>query len=99
MNITIQQGSETTIAVSGQLDTLSAVEFDAAIRNVIESPANKIVIDGAELTYISSAGLRLLLTLQRGMAGKGGTLTLKNIRSEIMEIFVITGFSSILNIE
>ena len=99
MKITIQQGPETTIAISGQLDTLSAVEFESVIRNALESPSDKIVIDGADLTYISSAGLRLLLTLQKGMLGKGGTLTLKNIREGIMEIFIITGFSAILNIE
>ena len=99
MKITIQQGPETTIAISGQLDTLSAVEFESVIRNALESPSDKIVIDGADITYISSAGLRLLLTLQKGMLGKGGTLTLKNIREGIMEIFIITGFSAILNIE
>ena len=99
MKITIQPGPETMIALSGQLDTLSAVEFEKEIRNAIDSSSQGIILDARELTYISSAGLRLLLTLQKGMTGKGGTLRLRNIREEIMEIFNITGFSSILNIE
>ena len=99
MKITIQHGPETMLSLSGQLDTLSAVEFEKEIRKAIDSTASNIVIDGKDLTYISSAGLRLLLTLRKGMAEKGGTLKLHNIREEIMEIFRITGFSSILDIE
>ncbi|GHV47519.1 anti-sigma factor antagonist [Bacteroidia bacterium] len=99
MKITVMNGPETVISLSGQLDTLAAVEFEKEIRTVLENPSGKIVLDGKELTYISSAGLRLLLTLQKGTANKGGSLRLKNIRQDIMEIFHITGFSSILTIE
>jgi anti-sigma B factor antagonist/stage II sporulation protein AA (anti-sigma F factor antagonist) len=99
MKITIQYGPETMISLSGQLDTLSAVEFEKEIRKAIDSSASMIVLDGKDLTYISSAGLRLLLTLRKGVAEKGGALKLQNIREEIMEIFNITGFSSILDIE
>ncbi|MDR2497581.1 MAG: STAS domain-containing protein [Tannerellaceae bacterium] len=99
MKITIQQGPETMISLSGQLDTLSAVDFEKEIRKAIDSSPGIIVLDGKDLTYISSAGLRLLLTLRKGLAEKGGRLKLQNIREEIMEIFNITGFSSILDIE
>jgi anti-sigma B factor antagonist/stage II sporulation protein AA (anti-sigma F factor antagonist) len=99
MKITVVNGPETVISLSGQLDTLAAVDFEKEIRTVLENPSGKIVLDGEELTYISSAGLRLLLTLQKGTANKGGSLRLRNIRKDIMEIFHITGFSSILTIE
>ncbi|GHT30406.1 anti-sigma factor antagonist [Bacteroidia bacterium] len=99
MKISVINGPETTISLSGQLDTLTAVDFEKEIHKALEGDPMNIVLNGADLTYISSAGLRLLLTLQKGMKLKGGTLRLKNIRKEIMEILHITGFSSILTIE
>ncbi|MDR0508183.1 MAG: STAS domain-containing protein [Dysgonamonadaceae bacterium] len=99
MKITIENGIKTLIRVSGQLDTLSAVEFEKEIKKVLDGTADAIIVDGKDLTYISSAGLRLLLTLQKGIKNKGGSLCLRNIRNDIMEIFNITGFSSILTIE
>lgn len=99
MKIIIESGAETVIILSGQLDTLTAVDFEKEIQKVLSSDANHVVLNGAELTYVSSAGLRLLLTLQKGMSAKKGTLRLRNISDNIMEIFNITGFSSILTIE
>jgi len=99
MKITIEPGKETVITLSGQLDTLTAVDFEKEIHNILKTETSTVVLNGAELTYVSSAGLRLLLTLQKGMTAKGGNFRLKNIREEIMEIFNITGFSSILTIE
>ncbi|MDR1879509.1 MAG: STAS domain-containing protein [Tannerellaceae bacterium] len=99
MKITVENGLEMTISLSGQLDTLTAAEFEKEIQKALKEEQNNVVLNGEGLTYISSAGLRLLLTLQKGMKNKGGTLRLKNIRQEIMEIFHITGFSSILTIE
>jgi anti-sigma B factor antagonist/stage II sporulation protein AA (anti-sigma F factor antagonist) len=99
MEITIENGEVLTISLSGQLDTLTSVDFEKEIRNILKGESSDVVLDGKMLTYISSAGLRLLLTLQKGMKAKGGKLRLFNIRPEIMEIFNITGFSSILTIE
>ncbi|MDR1918771.1 MAG: STAS domain-containing protein [Tannerellaceae bacterium] len=99
MKITVENGREMTISLSGQLDTLTAVEFEKEIQKALKDEQKHIVLNGEGLTYISSAGLRLLLTLQKGTTNKGGTLRLRNIRQEIMEIFHITGFSSILTIE
>ncbi len=99
MKTIIDPGKETTVRLSGQLDTLTAVDFEKDIQQLLSSEAMAVILDGAELTYVSSAGLRLLLTLQKGMTAKGGTLKLRNIKDEIMEIFNITGFSSILTIE
>lgn len=99
MKITIEKGTETIISLSGQLDTLTATDFEKEIHGVLADNALSVILDGAELSYVSSAGLRLLLTLQKGMTAKGGTLRLRNIKNDIMEIFNITGFSSILTIE
>lgn len=99
MKMTVENGDKTIISLSGQLDTLTSIDFEKEITQLINSPVSDVVINGVGLTYISSAGLRLLLTLQKGMKAKGGTLCLIHIRPEIMDIFNITGFSSILTIK
>ena len=93
MKITIENGKETVINLSGQLDTLTSVDLEKEIAPILQGEAQTVVLDGAELTYISSAGLRLLLTLQKGMKNKGGSFRLKNIQNEIMEILNITGLA------
>ena len=99
MEIEIKHGTETVICLSGQLDTLSSKKKEKEITNILEGNAQNVVLDGGKLTYISSAGLRLLLILQKKMGQKGGTFVLRNIQDSIMEIFKITGFSSFLTIE
>lgn len=99
MDIKIIHGPETMICLSGQLDTLSSPDFEKEITTILESNAMKVILDGSKLTYISSAGLRLLLILQKRMSQKGGKFVLRNIQDSIMEIFRITGFISFLTIE
>lgn len=99
MKIAIENGKETVICLSGQLDTLTSADLEKEVMPVLKGDAETVILDGAELTYISSAGLRLLLTLQKGMKAKGGAFRLRNIQKGIMDIFNITGFSSILTIE
>lgn len=99
MEIEIKHGTETVICLSGQLDTLSSPDLEKEITNILEGNTQNVVLDGRKLTYISSAGLRLLLILQKKMSQKGGTFVLRNIQDSIMEIFKITGFSSFLTIE
>lgn len=99
MKITVENGAETVVSLAGQLDTLTFPDFEKAVSQIVSSSSMSVILNGTELTYISSAGLRLLLTLQKGMKAKGGTLRLKNIQQDIMDIFRITGFTSILTIE
>lgn len=99
MKIVIDSGPVTVIRLSGQLDTLTSVDLEKDIREVLETEVKEIILDGTGLTYVSSAGLRLLLTLQKGMNAKSGKFILRNIREEIREILNITGFSSFLTIE
>ena len=96
MKITIENGKETVINLSGQLDTLTSIDLEKEIAPILQGEVQTVVLNGAELTYISSAGLRLL---QKGMKNKGGSFRLKNIQNDIMEILNITGFSHILTIE
>ena len=86
-----------TVLIDGKLDTGSAPQATKEIEAVLDN-AEELVIDMKDLNYISSAGLRLLLTLHKKMAAKGG-MKLINVNETNMEIFDYTGFVDILNIE
>lgn len=86
-----------TLKVVGRLDTTTAPTLEAAVSEVIAS-CDQLVLDFAGLEYISSAGLRVILKAQKAMAAKGG-MKLLHVNETIMEIFEITGFSDILDIE
>ena len=85
------------VNVSGRLDTATAPELEEVLNANIED-CEELVIDLEGLDYMSSAGLRLLLSSQKKMAAKGG-MKVTNVNDMIMEIFEITGFSDILTIE
>ncbi len=86
-----------TVALDGKLDTATTPELAAALEED-EEKAGKIIFDMEKLKYISSAGLRLLLSLHKKMAGKDGFI-IKNVNETNMEILEFTGFADILNIE
>jgi anti-sigma B factor antagonist len=86
-----------TISLQGRLDTLTAPHLDAEIQGRLEG-VKSLVFDFKNLDYISSAGLRILLTAQKIM-NKQGKMVVKNASSEIKEIFEVTGFCDILTIE
>jgi len=90
-------GNKLTVKLEGRLDTTTAPELEAAIKDELEK-ADDLVFDFVDLEYISSAGLRVLLSTQKVMMKKGG-MVITNARDEIKEVFDITGFADILNIE
>ena len=85
------------IAVSGRLDTTTAPELDAVLKESMPG-VKELRIDFTGLDYISSAGLRVLLAAQKVM-NKQGSMTLTGVNESVMEVFEITGFSDILTIE
>jgi len=89
--------TEMIIALKGRLDTLTAPQLEEELNAATEG-ASRLVFDFTELEYISSAGLRVLLSAQKIMNTKGD-MTVKNVSDEIREIFDVTGFSDILTIE
>ena len=86
-----------TIALEGRLDTTTAPQLEAELTESLPG-ITELVLDFFGLEYISSAGLRVLLSTQKTMS-KQGTMVLKNVCADIMEVFDITGFSDILTIE
>lgn len=88
---------ELVLNLSGRLDTTTAPELEAALKESLAG-VTALILDFAELNYISSAGLRVLLSAQKTM-NKQGSMTLKHVNEDIQEVFDITGFSDILTIE
>ncbi|WP_026651894.1 STAS domain-containing protein [Butyrivibrio proteoclasticus] len=93
----IENGDELTIALEGRLDTTTAPELDDMLKTTLGS-VKELNFDFSKLEYISSAGLRVLLSAQKVM-NKQGSMLVKNVGEEIKEIFEVTGFTDILNIE
>ncbi len=91
------EGSKTSIALTGRLDTVTAPDLEKELKDSIDS-TTELILDFNNLDYISSAGLRVLLSAQKIM-NKQGAMKLQNVSENIMEIFEVTGFSDILTIE
>ena len=90
-------GSELTIALEGRLDTTTSPLLENELKDSLEG-VTSLVFDFSSLEYISSAGLRVLLSAQKLM-NKQGSMKLTHVSEAIMEIFEVTGFSDILTIE
>ena len=98
MTIEIKKNAAATIIeIVGRLDTTTAPALDKAINEDIGDTTN-LVLDVKAMEYISSAGLRVLLGAQKKMQ-KIGSMKLKNVCAEVMEVFEMTGFADILTIE
>ena len=98
MNINVNKNAqETTIEIAGRLDTTTAPALDKTINEDIDG-TKALILDFGGLEYISSAGLRVLLSAQKKMQ-KIGSMKVKNVCEEIMEVFEMTGFADILSIE
>ena len=99
MNIKlINRGTEGELLLEGRLDSVTAPEAEAVFHQVAER-FDKIVLNLAQLEYISSAGLRTLKRLHMAMKKKGGSLVLTNVRKMVMEGFEMTGFAGLLMFE
>lgn len=91
------EASKLTISLEGRLDTGTAPQLEAELKSSLDG-VTTLVLDFAGLEYISSAGLRVLLGAQKVMAKQGG-MVIRNVNEVISEVFEVTGFVDILNIE
>lgn len=86
-----------TIAIEGRLDTMTAPELENALTSLLKD-VKELVIDMTNLEYVSSAGLRVILKAQKVMFAQG-SMKIVGANESILEVFEITGFTDILNIE
>ena len=92
-----RNGNALTLALEGRLDTMTAPQLEAVLKEALPG-VEALTFDLSKLDYISSAGLRMLLSAQKAM-NRQGTMKVKNANEMILEIFEVTGFSDILTIE
>ncbi len=93
---TIEEG-KAAFSLEGRLDTVTAPELEQALKAALDG-VSELTLDLEKLEYVSSAGLRVLLSAQKVM-NRQGKMKIVNVSSAIMEIFEVTGFSDILTIE
>ncbi len=92
-----QNGTALEIALEGRLDTMTAPDLEAELKTCLNG-AETLTLDCLKLNYISSAGLRVLLTAHKTMSAKGG-MKLLHVNEIVQEVFDVTGFADILDIE
>ena len=92
-----QQGTDLEIILTGRLDTTTAPQLEAELKQSING-VTSLAMDFAGLEYISSAGLRVLLSAQKVM-NKQGSMVVRHANETIMEVFEVTGFIDILTVE
>ncbi|MCI9428469.1 MAG: STAS domain-containing protein [Eubacterium sp.] len=91
------EGTSLTLVLEGRLDTVTAPQLESELRSSIDG-IDKLFLDFTSLEYISSAGLRILLSTQKIMNKQGG-MVIRNVNEDVMDIFEITGFVDILTVE
>ncbi|MBQ1365354.1 MAG: STAS domain-containing protein [Clostridia bacterium] len=92
-----QNGKDLTLALEGRLDTMTAPSLEAELNEDLKE-AETLTLDFSKLEYISSAGLRVLLSAHKVMSAKGG-MKVTNVNEIVREVFEVTGFADILTIE
>ncbi len=92
-----REGGILTVAISGRLDTVTSPELEKSLNDNLND-VNELVLDFSSVEYISSTGLRVLLSLQKKMAKLGGMKVL-NVNEMVKSVFDVTGFSDVLTIE
>ena len=92
------QGSNTIIRCEGRLDATSSPQLETAMNGLVDENQNHILIDFNKVDYLSSAGMRLLLSMTKRLNSSEGKLVLCSIHDDVMEIIRMAGFEQILNI-
>ncbi len=99
MDITIKnEGTKTIVTLNGRIDTTNADKFQADIEPLMNMPNPDIDIDCSGMTYTSSQGLRIFLSLQKSVLAHGGKMVMLGMNPQVKEVFDITGFSNIIAI-
>ena len=86
------------VVLQGELDTLASQQFATDMQPVMENSSKKIVMDFADLEYISSSAMRTILLLQKTASANGGKVSIRNMSEEIRQIFQLTGFDQMIDI-
>ena len=94
----VTEGTKTIVSIDGRLDTNTSPKLEEEANRLYATKDPEIVVDLANCDFVSSAGLRVIVAMQK-RATLGGTLAFRNVQPEVMDVFSITGFDKILTFE
>lgn len=99
MNIVVaSEGDVTIVSISGRLDSVTVKDFEAKIGELLASGAKRLVLDCAELEYVSSAGLRMILATMKKLRAEQGAFSLCGVSNLVREVMAMSGFDRFLAI-
>ena len=93
-----EEGTPTVFALKGRLDTNTSPQLEAFVGELYDKGVTDIVVDMSECEFVSSAGLRIIVAMQK-KAAAGGSLVFRSVISDVMDVFSMTGFDNILTFE
>ncbi|MDL2290689.1 STAS domain-containing protein [Desulfovibrio sp. OttesenSCG-928-F20] len=94
MNIHLQDnGSYLVLGLTGRLDALSAPDFEEEARKLLEQGVTRVLLDLSKLEFVSSAGLRSILSLAKGLKAVAGSICFVAVRKDVLEVFTFSGFT------
>lgn len=100
MEVVIEKQNEVvTVFLKGRLDTLASQEVAQQLEGLAEDASGTIIMDCTEMSYISSSGLRIFLTLRKAASEKGGKVIVRGISNDIRSVFMMTGFLNLFEIQ
>lgn len=100
MKTTIQpNGDQVIVSFAGRLDTAAAVETTEAVKPLLEAQNKEIILDCKDLEYISSSGLRIFLSIRKEAAAHNSKVIVRDINADIRQVFMMTGFISLFEIQ
>ena len=95
----LDQNNEKIAVIAGRVDTVTSSDLEMAVSQVWNEPATTLVFDCAQMEYISSSGLRVVLKAHKQVTAAGGKFILRNLNNDVRSVIDLTGFSRILTIE
>jgi anti-sigma B factor antagonist len=94
-----ENGNQLIAAFIGRLDTAAAVQTAEDVKPLLEASDREIILECSQLEYISSSGLRILLSIRKEAAAHGSKAIVRNINADIRQVFMMTGFISLFEIQ
>ena len=94
-----RENGEVTARLIGRMDTPASQEIAPQMNALTEEASGTIILECSELSYISSSGLRIFITLRKAAAAKGGKIIVRNISNDIRSVFMMTGFLNLFEIQ
>lgn len=95
----LEQNGEKVVSIEGRVDTVTVPDLEMKVSPIWSMPDTTLVFDCEKLEYISSSGLRIVLTTHKQITANGGKFILRNLTREVRSVLDLTGFSRILTIE